>query len=385
MSQPATILLADPSAALSAGFRPIEHQPKKSSEQEHQGIKACGCSPERATFTIASAEASCKPILDNYSDCEWRLHELGLGRGVDGSNPRPWINKSTFQVREAKVPPAICKSTWALDETDGKQGFGTSNLICTDEGGMQHEFAEEVTSIKDQSVKMDGSITVPNSPVSIAVGADLCRSLTTTKKAVGERVLNKTVAFKPVITNDDSEEHLLRYVFEFTKQQKEPGETYAKTLADMDRSLVQQAFRQFVEHYRITHYVSSIILGASRFTVQTESDYYKKMSSKGGIGYEPVGKVSASVSHQSTHKNISKSTKCIGRLAEDGTVLKEAVVDVRLESIFNLVRTENLKEPLAKALRKYMKEQREKKGTYATCMYRHTILCQSMWGNIIHV
>ncbi len=28
----------------------------------------------------------------------WKLQELGVGRGVNGTDPRPWVNKSSLQI-----------------------------------------------------------------------------------------------------------------------------------------------------------------------------------------------------------------------------------------------------------------------------------------------
>ncbi len=120
-----------------------------------------------------------KQILKNYKS--WELHELGLGRGVNGTEPRPWVNKVSFQVREAK-----------MSEDDLSEG--DSNLLGTNKGGMLRDYVEEVTNVKDQSAKMDLSITVPKTPVSVGVGADLSRTWTNTQKAIGRRVLNTTIA-----------------------------------------------------------------------------------------------------------------------------------------------------------------------------------------------
>ena len=306
-----------------------------------------------------------KPILNDYAVCEWRLHELGLGRGVDGTSPLPWINKGTFTVREAKVQTATD------DEDDEEVATTSSNMISTDEGGMQQHFVQEVTSIKQQSINLDVSVVVPNTPVNIAVGAELCRSLTKTQKAIGERVLNKTLAFKAVVANDESEVYLAKHVLEFAKQQNKAESV--KTLAGMDSSSIQQAFKDFIEHYRITHYVSSVTLGASRFTVQTETEYHKTITPKGGGGFDSVAQASASFTYETKSKKLTQNVQCIGRLEEDGTVSKEAVVEVKLESILSLVTTEKIIEPLKNALREYTREQHERKGT---------TLCKNMYCTV---
>ncbi len=120
-------------------------------------------------------------ILEDFPP--WKLQELGLGRGVDGTDPRPWVNKSSLQVRDIII----------FHSSDSSQNL---QLISTNEGGMVHHFVQEVTSIKELKANLDTSISVPNSPVTVGVGIDHVRSLTKTRKAIGQRVLNRTVAFK---------------------------------------------------------------------------------------------------------------------------------------------------------------------------------------------
>jgi len=53
-----------------------------------------------------------------------RFVDLGLGRGIDASDPNPWLNKTSFQVRNV------------LRE----------NIIGTDEGSALHTYQKEVIS-----------------------------------------------------------------------------------------------------------------------------------------------------------------------------------------------------------------------------------------------
>ena len=236
-----------------------------------------------------------------------------------------------------------------------------SNVMSTDEGGIHQDFVQEATSIKQLSGSLELSLTVPNTPVTISVGTEMCRCLTKTQKAIGERTFNKTLSFKAVVANDGSEQHLTEHVLEFAKQQNKA--VRAKTLTSLDSSFIHQAFKGFIEHYRITHYVSSVTLGASRFMVQTESEYNKAINLKGGSGFDSVTEASASFTYQTKRKNKRKKVQHIGELEEDGTVSREAVVEVKLDSILSLVTTEKLIEPLKNALREYTREQQERKGT----------------------
>ena len=56
-----------------------------------------------------------------------RIIDLGLGRGVDATDPTPWRNKTSFQVRTVT----------------------TDNIIGTEEGGCVQSYEKEVTSLSE--------------------------------------------------------------------------------------------------------------------------------------------------------------------------------------------------------------------------------------------
>ena len=102
-----------------------------------------------------------------------RVIDLGLGRGVDASDPSPWLHKSSFQVRNVTI----------------------DNIIGTEEGGLLQSYEREVSSVTRQQAEMKASVAVPQAPVNLGMEGELSRSVSTTRKAIGKRVMNRTISF----------------------------------------------------------------------------------------------------------------------------------------------------------------------------------------------
>ena len=72
-----------------------------------------------------------------------RCLDLGLGRGIDATNPKPWLNKTSFQVRRV-----------VYDE-----------LIGTEEGGALNQYTNHVKSSVTLQKSMLSAVTQSKSPV----------------------------------------------------------------------------------------------------------------------------------------------------------------------------------------------------------------------------
>ncbi len=181
------------------------------------------------------------------------------------------------------------------------------NLIGTNEGGMLRDYVEEVTSIKNQTAKLDLSVTVPNAPLSVGVGADLSRKWTKTQKAIGRRVLTKTIAFQRLF--DGSAKMLAKNVLECSDEQEYDEEKCIGILKnDIDRKKCLSYFESFFRRYNITHYVNSITLGASMFIVESESEYERTISPSSKLEYEPIASFEASATFSKKLKHIAQKT-----------------------------------------------------------------------------
>ena len=310
-----------------------------------------------------------------------RITDLGLGRGIDATTHTPWLNKSSFQVRR------VC----------------FEELVGTDEGGALHSYVNQINSVNTQQVKMKSSVTIPQSPVSIGVDAEMSRSASSSRRAVGKKVLTRTISYcedmddlplmsdLPSLVRQTSlslrlrkgaakimptfEERLAEWICtrllkESTDapETKDDDTTFLERLTTIiqkgspeDRAEVIAVCREFVYHFRITHYVNAIELGAAEYCVMSSQQYQEQVSVGGNAGVDQVGKASASTTVTSKGSQKSSSTRKIGIINANGTVTRrtygEAVVGVQSQPISRLVKTRFLQLAMQLAIVEYIEDQ----------------------------
>ena len=224
-----------------------------------------------------------------------RYQDLGLGRGVDASRPNPWLNKSSFQVRHVTE----------------------ENVIGTEEGGILYSYEREMQSLSEKHVNLSESIAIPDSPLTLGLEGEMSDSRSVTRKAVGKKIVNRTVSFidnyedmsKPEKKLLTFEDYLYNYVLAaLNKSKNKKVENLDEYAEDFNENKMEEIYlysRQFVQQYRITHYVSSISLGASSYHVLSEEEYVRKVGGTGTIGLEAVAN---SALKANTSKKLSKSS-----------------------------------------------------------------------------
>ena len=114
-----------------------------------------------------------------------RLVDLGLGRGIDASNPTPWQNKTSIQVRPVTF----------------------ENIIGTEESGSIHSYEREITRVSETHWRFSSAAVFnPNMADTFAIGVEESppRSSSSTKYIVGTKVLNRTVCFKETCDDNSS-------------------------------------------------------------------------------------------------------------------------------------------------------------------------------------
>lgn len=343
----------------------------------------------------------------------FRFVDLGLGRGIDATNPTPWLNKSSFQVRRVHE----------------------NNIIGTEEGGALQSYEREVTSVHTQQTSMKNSIVVPQSPITLGTDAEQSRSVSTSRRAIGRRVINRSVSFRDDFVDvplggantfstareetaseihvrvsrkqgdteiSDAQQSILTFEERLAQwlvqrisahrlkvkalerlssdsegqpssltlnDQLSPLESLALVIERGNRSelkLLIDGCREFVYHFRITHYVSSIEMGAAEYRVLTEQEYFSKVGLSGSFGLEKL--VNAAFSGTSSFKRSTKASdlRKIGTISRDGTVVRgsygEAVVGVKIQPLTNLVRLQFLQLALKKALVQFVDTQGDSSG-----------------------
>ena len=323
-----------------------------------------------------------------------RLIDMGLGRGVDATRRRLWTQKSAFQVRS--VPSSL------------------DNIIGTDEGSARHYYEREVTSIIDRQTMIKSSIDEPNTSVNVGMDTLNSQTLNKSRKSVGEQVITRTISFrtsfddlplqhticgkklersKDRIPSEASltlrsasssteikvksfEERLSDWLLDRIRGRGHDFEEsvvggvqidsstselakYLEKYADDDTVIekVNNDCLTFLKHVGVTHYVSSIRLGAAKFRILTSTEYSKKVRVKGNMGVEGIAKASISQSSLTHRRTSSLQVKEIGRIV-DGSVkmgtCDEAVIGFQLKPIHSLVRSYRINESLKRALRDYV-------------------------------
>ena len=299
-----------------------------------------------------------------------RIAYLGLGRGINGAEKTPWLNKLNFQVRCVKF----------------------EDIVGTEEGGRLKSYVNQISSAS--SIK--SSLKTAASTVSIGVDAEFSRSSSANRRAEGKKVVNRTIAFKDDLDDlygdedtsshefekklckrilqkleyrrggevpkpsDDLKEKKSNPIYEFVEHLRNPDTDHEQL-----RKELKQECSEFVNHFQLTHYVSAIEVGAAEYDVLSEEAYNEKIGGGFSISAPSAAKGKGSLRSRLSSKKKSHKKQKIG-LMKDGAVdrgtIDEAVVGVKLCSITRLIGIPELKEALQSAVQDYLEEQADKTG-----------------------
>lgn len=321
-----------------------------------------------------------------------RMIDLGLGRGVNATSSTPWFQKSSFQVRE--VTPC--------------------NIVGTEEGGILQSYVNEVESVEDIQTQMSASIPA-SEQVSIGIDAELSRSYSTSRKSMGKKIVTRSISFKPDMdevkpadvlkvisvarkqvqpasaeasndkektTQPSFEQRLASWIIERLLDEEVKGlEELTPGISPVDRlakfiiewpggirevkEIVREKCTEFVTHFNITHFVSSIELGASQYEVLSEEQFMKQVGVKNSL--EILKAVSAAFDTKKTSRQSSKSSQATeigrieGKMVVRGTI-DEAVVGVKFRPISALVKMRVLQSLLQSAIKNYIADQEHSRG-----------------------
>ena len=325
----------------------------------------------------------------------FRYIDLGLGRGLDGTDPTPWLNKTSFQARNVTY----------------------DNILGTEEGGAVQSYEREIVSVQTLQSKIKTSVVIPKSPMTIGADAELSRSVNSSRRAIGRQIINRTVSFKDDFVDaprsDDTiseqtggssdiqnhwtfEQRLAHWIIQQLKASWQesvsvnPTASIRKVLAPLtlpteimtgkcpladllfvieqhrkhDLQLIIKGCEEFLDYFRVTHYVSAIELGAAEYRVLTEDEYQLSVSVGGSFGVEKLASLVTQQSFSSKKKSKASELKKIGIFTDDDKVERgsygEAVVNVAIKSILTLVKTDFLHEAMATALLKFIDSQSDK-------------------------
>ena len=321
-----------------------------------------------------------------------RLMDMGLGRGVDVTSKHLWKHKSTFQV--LSIPSTL------------------ESIIVTDEGSARHYYEREVSSIIGRQTEIKLSIDEPNTTINVGMDTLHSQTLSKSRKSVGEQVITRTISFRSsfddlplqhihgkkmerseVRSPDETsltlrsvsrsteikvksfEEQLSEWLldcihgrehdFEESVVDAQVDSATAKLAKYLEKNAgnntaidkVDDDCLMFLKHVGVTHYISSIRLGAMKFLVLTTAEYNKKARVKGSMGAEGVAKWSLSRTKSGQWHDSSLTAKEIGRIVNGSTRMRtsdEAVIGFQLMPIHRLVRSYHVNKSLKRALRNYI-------------------------------
>ena len=306
---------------------------------------------------------------------------LGLGRGIDATDKMPWLNKTPFQVRRVYT-----------------------SVVETNEGSIAMNYNHEVQSIAEAEEKFLSSINPPENTVKIFIEDELDRNVSSTRRIVGQRIINRTISFQAdfeekykdgeiprftkesfLIPKDPAEivhntqesgytfeERVCKWMLHrlirkcsITLQKTEEGpiEQLAKLMESKIATNIEKEIKsgclELVQSLRITHYVTGLQLGAAEYRIMSDGQYHKKIASKGAFG---VDRLASTLSQNSTKQSKKEAMKCselrkLGKI-EDNRVAKgtqdEVVLQVQVQPITRLIKLPVLKSALQTALEKHM-------------------------------
>lgn len=280
-----------------------------------------------------------------------RFIELGLGRGVDSTNMSPWLNKSSFQVQTPT----------------------NANIIGTDKGGLLQTYKSNISSIVDLQAELKASLSSSNTPVSLSLEGEMSRSCYSSRRAVGRKVINRTISFKAghesltknTQPSDQMQLTFENYVSEWIlkrvadrqgampqSQEKESVlalHKYLSSASKKEADVVVDDCSNYIRLHGVTHYVTGISLGASEHTILTESQY--SLMVKKGFDFSITG------TRFSSSKAILK-LQMLGKIVDEKVERgsgNEAVVEIQLLPLTSLIQqSSHLQLAMQEALIKYI-------------------------------
>ena len=290
------------------------------------------------------------------------LEELGLGVAVDITAKHPWAIKSAFQAKSV------------LDAND---------LIVINESNQFLRTSHHVETYSEMQTGLESKFRPdPSKRISVNIAADFHRSNTKSKTIIGTTVLTRTVAFRakdPTSRRQDDKEDFERHLHTWLQQQNLVScKTCGKNPNPGSCQCADYTYDPKTNHYCIeylrelggvTHYVSSITLGATKYHIERNSTLFRSRSASTGV-------TSTSEKSKASRKEVQTYSRQqqVGKVPQYDTgnlreLLKfrtkgEAVVQCSYNSLANLVFHPQLRKYLELGIQEYIDLQKN-----GTCKY----------------
>ena len=252
------------------------------------------------------------------------FQDRGLGRGVDATNPTPWLNKRAIQVRKVFY----------------------EDIIGTEEGNLYQGFINEVESTRHFQTSLSASVPA-NRLVSLGIDSELSRSYSVSQKSVGRKIITRTLSFRANFDRpshedeeDEFEHRLSNWIVRESDVKKEEKRFREEQELGRRPSIVakpnklteieikgskgsakrfspEECFElcyDFVSTFSVTHYVHSLELGASHYRVMSLEEYFTKFSNKAKLGAGQMADIALGNDSSFRAKKIKNQTTRVGRM-----------------------------------------------------------------------
>ena len=292
------------------------------------------------------------------------LAELGLGKAIDVTQECPWSKKKPYQAREVEE----------------------ANLIVTNEGNRYDCFSEYVGTHYEVQGAIEAAVKVPNTPIETSVAADLNRSQTNAKQISGEYITTRTISFKMNILAPHSttpytageffstlEKNLDEWVDNSNLRKGEekcatetcPSKSTCKYSSDTNAYC-----RDFIVDVLggATHYVSSITLGAMKYSTKTISSTATRSTHHATVSVTQGGSAKTSLSLFRKAQYRQENKEKIGIFPSEGEkhvigfrTPAEAVIRYAVTPITILVSNPVLRKYLHQSIQQYIESFKRRK------------------------
>ena len=342
-------------------------------------------SPGFEPSATTAAQTESKEVVHDYEIKYY--HELGLGRGVNVTDPDMWKSKTPYLVREA------CEQ----------------NIIGTQECGILERYNKEVSTFEMHQQKLWLSLDNPLA-TQVKIGMDEHSSRSSSSRILinGKKIEARTISFRfhlddvplydnidqavldaPIcfLHNNDSnkfEQDLANWFLKRIEDREkkseveqlktsssiDPEETPIQKLADRLYEMITNDKKQlkdilsdceaFLNHLGITHYISAIKLGACEYRIVTSRLEEKRLGSSASMvaGSLAKGELSGLIKKQFSFRREEEQK--IGRIDKE-CVTTEAVIGFEIQPIYKLVRIQYIQMALRKAIKIYIQSKDKSK------------------------
>ena len=304
------------------------------------------------------------------------LAELGLGKAIDVTQKCPWSKKKPYQAREVKK----------------------TNLMVTNEGNRYDSFSEYVGTHYEVQGAIEAAVKVPNTPIETSVAADLNRSQTNTKQISGEYITTRTISFNMNILAPSSttpspttlEENLREWVKNADNSNLRKSEETSATETRPSESTFKYSpktntyCRDFIVDVLggATHYVSSITLGAMKYSTKTISSTVTRSTHHATASMTQGGSAKTSLSLFRKAQCKRENKEEIGIFPSEGEkrlirfrTPAEAVLRYAVMPITALVSNPDLRKYLHQSIQQYIESFKRCKFVHLAYTWHRSLYC----------